>query len=70
MELAELNGLGFNHFPNRVAPLVCFLGDDCNFRRQKLLGQEDCKAVQNGERDSGDGGSCRAMRLTQTGLSV
>ena len=30
-ELAELNSLGFNHFPNRVAPLICFLGDDHNF---------------------------------------
>ena len=31
MELAELNGLGFNHFPNKVALLICFLGGDHNF---------------------------------------
>ena len=36
-ELAELNSLGFNHFPNRVVPLVHFLGDDCNFRGWRML---------------------------------
>ena len=33
----------FNHFPNRVAPLICFLGNYHNFRRQKILQQKECK---------------------------
>ena len=66
-ELAELNGPGFNYFPNRVMPLICFLGDDHNFGRRKPLQQEEHKqhkAAQNGK-------SWRSTRLVvQTDLTA
>ena len=43
IELAELNSLGFNSFPNRVALLVCFLGGDHNFREHRMLWREECE---------------------------